>query len=588
MIKSIKKISKKHYIQCGLAVLLTGLVLYFISALWYSNAIIVSFNAEAKKDITYQVFYTGESGQTINEKQSVKKPIKSGNQKVEILLPIEKIMKFRLDIGVQPGKVVISDLQVKGGKNVKLNYNDFGKNQIDKYEVKDGGKLYITSKQVDPYIWYKPELNLPAGMQIDWCRLIIISVLAFLLMYKFVQYLSKFKIEKQHSRIDIVMLAVFFALLFVPMSHISDAEKSEQEKRMLAKKPQLTIDGGGYNNYGVQFDAWYNDHFFGRDTMIGLHNSIRYLIAPIAGNEKVLVGKNNWLFSNFFNSTSMYQNSNRFTEEELEKIGYNIEKFVQNAVESGIKQVYFVLDNDKESLYSEYYPSYIKKEYTESRLEQLLNYVHKNHPSIKFFNFKNKLQEIGKKETLFYKTGTHMNHIGDFYTYRFLMEKIKKDFSGINLLSLESFTIQESDDFNQPDLDLDLYSILKPTYYPRDNIKNKILKPREVGVKLKYHSGDKYVQENIFINEYAQNRYKIFAIGDSFLLRRIHNIAASVERTYHIFIGFGKALDFSDKAIEDLYKNIPDIMIVQSTERFLQRFLTLEFPKNPNSSKKEN
>ncbi len=244
MIKSIKKISKKHYIQCGLAVLLTGLVLYFTSALWSNKAVIVSFNAEAKKDINYQVFYTEAKGQGMDEKHSVRKNIKSGSQKIEILLPIERVVKIRLDIGSNPGEVVISDLQVKGGKNVKLNYNEFNKNQIDKYEIK-GNKLYISSNQGDPYIWYKQELNLPAGMQIDWCRFIIISVLAFLLMYKFVQYLSKFKIEKQHSRIDIVMLAVFFALLFVPMSHISDAEKSEQENRMLAKKPQLTIDGGG-------------------------------------------------------------------------------------------------------------------------------------------------------------------------------------------------------------------------------------------------------------------------------------------------------------------------------------------------------
>ncbi|MBQ4400232.1 MAG: hypothetical protein II830_02930, partial [Alphaproteobacteria bacterium] len=151
MIKMLDKISRKHYIQCGLAILLTGLVLYFTSALWSSRAVMVFFNAEAKKDIQYQVFYTEESGQYFNEKQSVKKPIKSGSQKVEILLPIEKIVKIRLDIGSNPEEVVISDLQVKGRKDVKLNYNEFIQNQIDKYEVKNN-KLYITSNKGDPYI----------------------------------------------------------------------------------------------------------------------------------------------------------------------------------------------------------------------------------------------------------------------------------------------------------------------------------------------------------------------------------------------------------------------------------------------------
>ena len=245
MIKSIKKISKKHYIQCGLAILLTGLVLYYTAELWLSKNVVVSFNAEAEKDITYQVFYTETNGQSFNEKQSVRQNAKSGAQLVEIVLPIEKIIKFRLDIGSNPGNVEISDLQVIGSKKIELNYNEFDRRNIDKFEVKSG-KLYLTSKHEDPHLPYKKGLNLfGKADKIDWCQLIIISVLAFLLMYKFVQYLSKFKIEKQHSRIDIVMLAVFFALLFVPMSHISDTEKSEQENSMLAKKPQLTIDGGG-------------------------------------------------------------------------------------------------------------------------------------------------------------------------------------------------------------------------------------------------------------------------------------------------------------------------------------------------------
>ncbi|MBQ8482113.1 MAG: hypothetical protein IJ532_06220 [Alphaproteobacteria bacterium] len=244
MLKSIKKLSRKHYIQCGLAVLLTCVVLYFTSALWLSKNIVVSFNAKAEKDILYQVFYTAPENKVFREEYSVRQKIKSGISNVKIVIQVAKITGIRLDIGSNPGNVEISDLQIKGSRNIKLNYNEFERKNIDRFEVKNG-KLYLTSNQGDPYLPYKKELNLHAGHQIDWCRLIIISVLAFLLMYKFVQYLSKFKIEKQHSRIDIVMLAVFFVLLFVPMSHISDAEKSEQENRMLAKKPQLMIDGGG-------------------------------------------------------------------------------------------------------------------------------------------------------------------------------------------------------------------------------------------------------------------------------------------------------------------------------------------------------
>ena len=588
MIKSIKKISKKHYIQCGLAVLLTGLVLYFTSALWYSKAVIVSFNAEAKKEIQYQVFYLEANGQNFNEKRSVRKKIKSGNQKVEILLPIEKIVKIRLDIGSNPGNVIISDLQIKGSRSIKLNYNEFNKNQIDKFEVKNG-KLYLTSNQGDPYLPYKNELNLPAGYQVDWCRLIIISVLSFLLMYKFVQYLSKFKIEKHHSRIDIVMLAVFFALLFVPMSHISDAEKSEQENRMLAKKPQLTIDNKVGNNYGVQFDAWYNDHFFGRDAMIYLYNYMKFFISPNGENDKAMIGKNGFLWGKNYNAIDMYRNNNLFTNEELEVAGKHISKFVKDAKASGIKNVYFMLSNDKESMYPEYYPSYIKKVGKVSRLEQLLSYIHKSYPQIKFLNFRDKFEDIKKENIVFCKTGTHMNMIGSFYEYYFLVNEIKKDYPKLNVLTLKDFDIKISDDINQHGLDLDIYKkfFILPRY-SKDNFRNKIL-----SLKLKLVNQPKSVRtsNNLFtrgINEKVQNKIKVFNIGDSFSGGYYAYLLLTFYEADRVFIGGGLPFVLYPNEIKYLYDNIPDIIIVETTERFLQRFLTLEFPKNPNSSAKEN
>ena len=74
---------------------------------------------------------------------------------------------------------------------------------------------------------------------------VILVTSYFLFTYKLGKYLSRFKIEEHHSRIDIVFLTVFFILLFVPMLHISDAEKSEQENRMLAKYTPLIDYWGG-------------------------------------------------------------------------------------------------------------------------------------------------------------------------------------------------------------------------------------------------------------------------------------------------------------------------------------------------------
>lgn len=105
---------------------------------------------------------------------------------------------------------------------------------------------------------------------------VILVTSYFLFTYKLGKYLSRFKIEEHHSRIDIVFLTVFFILLFVPMLHISDAEKSEQENRMLAKYTPLIDYRGGCNlKYGKNFDAWFSDRFWGRDELVKVYYKIK-------------------------------------------------------------------------------------------------------------------------------------------------------------------------------------------------------------------------------------------------------------------------------------------------------------------------
>lgn len=578
MIKMLDKLLHKHYIQCGLAILLTVAILWFTASLWLNKVITVSFVSQTAKDIEYQVFYTEAKGQHFNQLQSVKQDVKSGTRNVEILLPIEKIINFRLDIGKngsKPGKVIISDLKISGLKNVEIDASKFKQNQIDKFAWHKG-IITLVSKQGDPYLQYRKELNLSGKIQIDWYQLIILSVLIFLLMYKFVQYLSQFKIEKLHSRIDIVMLAVFFALLYLPMIHISDATKSEQENRMLAPKPALMLNSE--QNYGPQFDSWYNDHFFGRNYLVYLHDFIRFGINKYATGHNAMLGKDGWLWGTNFNAVKMFQNANLFTEDELQQVGKHIDNFVKNAKKSGVKEVYFILSNDKESMYPEYYPSYIKKIGKVSRLEQVVQYLHKNYPQIKLYNFKKELDELKAKEIIFYKAGTHLNQIGAFKEYSLLMNEIKKDFPEINVLSLNDFKVKVSNE-KKGDFALFNYFSLLP-FYSQDNFKNKYLFSKSKSVaKVKDQQKVGFFIINSWNNEKVENKYNLLVISDSFMAQYMSYLAMSFKDIRHLFFGGGRDFDLQQHA-KDLPDKSPDIIIVGSVERFLQRFLTLEFPNN--------
>jgi hypothetical protein len=134
-----------------------------------------------------------------------------------------------------------------------------------------GSQLVIQSDQKDPYMIYSETLDLNPYLKIDWCILLILFCVYWFIFSKTVGYLAKFKIFENHSRIDIIFLALFFGLLFIPMMHISNAQKSDQENRMLAIKPNLIQSGGIIdNNFGSKFNDWFNDRFWGRDMAVYL------------------------------------------------------------------------------------------------------------------------------------------------------------------------------------------------------------------------------------------------------------------------------------------------------------------------------
>ena len=561
MIKAIKKLSRKHYIQCLMTALLTGVVLYFTSALWLIKNIIVSFNTETEKDIQYQVFYTDASSHSMATESY---PVKAGSNFVRIEVPTENIKIFRLDPGSSnPGNIIISDLQIKGSYNIKLNYSEFEHRNIDKFEVKDG-KLYLISNHNDPYFWYRKDLNLSAGLRIDWCRFIIISVLAFLLMYKFVQYLSKFKIEKHHSRIDIVMLAVFFALLFVPMSHISDAEKSEQENRMLAKKPQLMMDNKNEDNYGVQFDDWYNDHFFGRDMVVEAYQKFKYLINPMIGTNKILVGSNGWLFLKDDNSLDNYANITELKENHLEN-GLKYLSEINEWCKKHNKKFYYIIIPDKHRIYGEYY-RLIKKQRSDDFgiARQFVNYI-REHSDVNVIYLQDDLLKHKDKGLLYFKEGTHWSDMGAYYAYGDIIDYMSKDYSLHKVKADEWCNTRASDNgllvMQSKGNKISYGEIYKrPIYIRKAECEEKSMFNR---------LGDGEIN---CINNH--NEYNLFVLRDSFFSWLTPYIADTFKKTK---ILWKKNIEADD--LKDIEQNF-DIVILENVERFIPQILNQKFPQN--------
>ena len=564
-----------------LLVLLAGLALFLTKGFWLftEKGVLVSFTSQAAQPIDYQVFYTASPDRSFNPEEKVTQNIKAGKQQVNILISSAKVLRFRLDLGQFPQEVTLSDLKVIGDRTVAMDkLSDFILHQIDSSK-QDGKFFQLTSNQPDPYIIYKSPVNLQAKWQvrIDYYIFFIIFVISMLAAHKIVQYLAQFKFKEKTSRIDIVFVTVFFVLLFIPMMKISDAEKSEKENRMLAKYVPFIKDGQINLKYSTNFESWYNDRFLGRDFLINIYNFLEKRINPNRGNKNGLIGKDGWLFTTSFNSIAMYRHANLFTEEELQTIGKNLTEFVAEAKKRGVQEVYFYLSNDKESLYGEYYPDWIVQLDQPSRLEQLYAFIKQNYPEIKMFNFANQLRNIKNQgEVLFFKAGTHMNPLGAFYEYHFLMQEIQKDFPELNPLSLQDFYVEEGvlDD-------KDIYKALNlsDSTYDYRNFRNLVLKLKKpVNATWNINKVNTNYHRMESCNLKLKKRYRIITLNDSFLLYYKNYMSETFSNVVVNLSRFGRPFEIPRQMCSDWESNKNDIVLVETTERFLDRFLTLEYP----------
>ncbi|MBQ8482107.1 MAG: hypothetical protein IJ532_06190 [Alphaproteobacteria bacterium] len=563
MVKKLMKLSGKPYIRCTLAVLLTLVVLWAASLSWLTRNIVVSFISDSVKNIEYQVFYTEDKKQSFNAEQSVRKNVNSGKQEVKIVLPVKKIVRFRLDFGHYPRKVTVERLKIKGNSSVYPAFRDFSFNHIKKHKIKDD-MLIVEADSDDPFITYKRTLDLKAKWQIDWCLLIVLTIFPFLLFYKLIQYLTEYKVIKNYSRIDIVFLALFFALLFLPMLNISKSTASEQENRVLASKPHLLHHNHKINvQYGALFEKWYNDHFMGRKQFIKLYNGIKMFLEYGVGNDKILVGKDGWLFFKPNNGLANYANKTELSETELRN-GLSYLRHIDNWCKKNNKKFYYFIAPDKHRIYGEHY-RFVKKVRSDEfgLAEQFVRYIRKN-SDIKVIYPRKELLKRKNEGFMYYKDDTHWSPLGGYYGYIELMKKINDDFQIIPI-EVKSWQKRAVEHHGS-----DLLKMLNGKNTEKEKVMYEIPQYTQ---KAKCSYKDKYHVKKLGEIECRNddNKYSAFILRDSFFNTIIPYLADSFK---NVRMEWKDGLDKKDLA--DIEQNY-DIIILENVERYTPRIFKQKF-----------
>lgn len=349
----------------------------------------------------------------------------------------KRVKAFRLSLAgddIINKKIIINNVWIRKPKYSLNNYN--------KYESKNAeltvnnNSLVIIPKSKKCSIYYKEPLNIRATFKFEFLIFTIIFILSFALFYKLTYYLADFKISKNHSRLDILFILVCTIILFIPMSHISQAKRSECENRNLAKwKPFIKKDGSINYNFGKDFDSYFSDRFAKRDELLDLYVDLTFnLSGDIYKNRKAFVNKKNGFCAELgalnrptFKEGKEFQNA--------EKHLLELKQFCDS---NNIKPYILVTTR----------PSDIYK-------KELLPFKDKNQDIIELKQYEQitkdtgipiihpiaEIKEASKYGLVHFKTDGHWTDYGAYIGYSSLMNVIRKDFPNIHPVMVSDYNI---------------------------------------------------------------------------------------------------------------------------------------------------
>lgn len=232
---------------------------------------------------------------------------------------------------------------------------------------------------------------------------------------------------------DLVIVIIFIVFLFIPNIaywFIKDKmDNNNYENRNLYTKPEFSFKN--ITEFPKNYENYYNDNLSFKNEIRKIRANVNYKFG-ISSSERVIVGKNGWLFYNSIaaesvSSISDYRKTTKYKLEEKEKIKDSLLNTRDNLKENDI-EFYILVAPNKENVYSDYLESKIGRSNAKfSRIEDLVNYLRKN-TDLELIYPKDVLVNNRKIENTYYKYDTHWNYYGGYLGTIELMKNIDSEF----------------------------------------------------------------------------------------------------------------------------------------------------------------
>lgn len=546
---------------------------YILNDLDSNEGLSISVKFKLSEEDIFQLFYR-DSITKLNERLSKKIKVNpsSDSQWISFLIPDSlNLMQIRFDFGnghkVTP--VEISEFKFELNGNVFRIERDsilsyFKKNEYVTTEQDGTFGRRLIGKKSDPFLLsndLRPIIQELENKERDNSALLNIALSSILSLSIIVGLFLKINTKQQVLGIEHVFVIMFFVLISLPIfgSVFSLDSTQVQEKRKLTTKPVLVYEE--ISKYPKEFESYFSDHFGFRKAMISFGGLLKAKILHTSPTkDKVIIGKNGWLFYWNKDIQLSYKNERPWAQGEDHKMKLMLEG-TQNWAKAHNKYFLATIYPNKHSVYEEELPKRIRnlKRDTIDRTIQTINLFNKLQiPHVEL------LETFRKKSTqtqLFYKNDTHWNSNGAFCGYTAIMSQISKEMTEVSApLRLDEFIYEENKAYNRGDL-LDFMGIdNRRGYFLDTGFSYRPIKE----TKFKTHKDYLGPRTILIVNESLREGKTLLVIGDSFNNDLLKFLPLNFRATYFVR-DVRMDLKWMDKVN-------PDIILYGIVERNLENF----------------
>ena len=374
--------------------------------------------------------------------------------------------------------------------------------------------------------------------------------------------------RKRHHIFDSLLIATFIAGLVLPLVAMHNKDVSTIEKRKLAPFPELKWGRKALATFPSRFEAFFKDHFGFRDLLAQLYSESSLMLQS-SSNPNVLIGKDDWLFyinPADGNSLEDYRKNDPLTPEELQQWRTALEARYVWFKQQGI-QYLFVVAPDKHSIYGEYFPSRIRRAGTQSRLDQLLAFMHDS--DVPMLDLRPSLIQAKSQGLLYLKTDTHWNALGAGVAQYAIMEQLSKHNPSLHPINYraEVFSSLEHSGGDIANM-LSLSSRLK-------EMSPQLYKPLSICNRQFLEEGPDSGPLSPFFTDCRADAPKALIFRDSFFEALLPYISPYFSKTLYVW----KWPDFNQLE-QYLGHQTPDIVIEERVERSLKAVPALPTPRH--------